>query len=54
MLLTACAGSQYLYSEELRQLKPACAAGDTAVCADIGQKVRRDRAEAAYLAKTAE
>ena len=55
VLLSACAAnSQYLTTEELRALKPACAGGDTSVCSDIGHKVRRERAETAYLAKTAE
>jgi hypothetical protein len=54
LLLSACGGTKNLPTEELRQLKPACAGGDTAVCAEIGHKVRRDRAEAAYLAQTTE
>lgn len=55
VLLGACADySKDLPTEELRALKPACAGGDTSVCADIGHTVRRERAEAAYLAGTTE
>jgi len=54
LALSACGGSQYLENEELRQMKPACAGGDTAVCADIGHRVRQERAESAYLASNQE
>lgn len=47
LLLASCA-SQQLPTEELRTMKPACAGGDSAVCADIGHTIRTDRAEAAY------
>ena len=49
LLLAGCE-SRLLASEELRAMKPACAGGDMAVCADIGHSIRRDRAEAAYAA----
>lgn len=49
LLLAGCE-SQQLASEELRAMKPACAGGDAAACADIGHTVRKDRAEAAYAA----
>lgn len=39
--LSACESSQ-LPTQELRDLKPACAAGDASVCSDIGHKVRKD------------
>ena len=48
--LSACVSPKFI-SDELRQLKPACVAGDFAVCSDIGHKVRRAQAEGAYLAK---
>ncbi len=38
VVLTAC-GSPQLPTEELRAMKPACAAGDAAVCAEIGHIV---------------
>lgn len=47
--LTACAAPS-LPTAELQQMKPACAGGDAAVCADIGHTIRRDRAEASYAA----
>ena len=49
LLLAGCE-SKELPTEELRALKPACAGGDAATCADIGHKIRADRAEAAYAA----
>jgi len=39
LALGACSG-QFLPTEELRTLKPACAGGDAAVCSDIGHSVR--------------
>lgn len=50
LALGACSAPD-LPTNDLRQMKPACAGGDMAVCADIGHKVRQERAEAAYLAK---
>jgi len=50
LVLSACARPVFI-SDELRALKPACAGGHWEVCADIGHKVRRGRAEAAYLAR---
>ena len=53
--LGACADySKDLPTQELRDLKPACSAGDMSVCSDIAHKVRRQQAEADYLAKAAE
>ena len=46
LLLAGCESDQ-LPTEELRAMKPACAGGDAAVCADIGHTVRADRAAAA-------
>ena len=50
LVLAACSGPQ-LPTEELRALKPACAGGDAAVCADIGHTIRTD---SAYLASKQE
>jgi hypothetical protein len=50
-VLAACAGPS-LPTQELRDLKPACASGDTSACSDIGHTIRRDRAESAYNANT--
>lgn len=50
-VLAAC-GSPDLPTQALRDLKPACAAGDVSVCSDIGHQIRKDRAESDYLAKT--
>lgn len=49
LLLAGCT-TKNLPTEELREMKPACAGGDAAVCADIGHTIRVDRAEAAYAA----
>lgn len=48
VLLSACT-SQYLPTEALRQIKPTCAGGDTAVCSDIGHEIRKERAETGFL-----
>lgn len=50
LVLSACARPVYI-SDELRAMKPACTDGQWEVCADIGHAVRRERAEAAYLAQ---
>ena len=47
LALSAC-GTDQLPIEDLRGMKPACAAGDMAVCADIGHTIRRDNAESYY------
>jgi len=47
LLLAGCA-SKELPTQELRAMKPTCAGGDTATCADIGHTIRRGRAEASY------
>jgi hypothetical protein len=38
LLIGACS-SKNLPTQELRDLKPACAGGDAGVCADIGHQV---------------
>jgi len=48
LALSACGGTKELPTQELRDMKPACAAGDMSVCSDIGHTIRRQRAEAAY------
>jgi len=50
-VLAACA-SKDLPTQDLRDLKPACAAGDATVCSDIGHQVRKGIAEAEYQASS--
>ncbi|MCF6233583.1 MAG: hypothetical protein L3J36_10880 [Rhodobacteraceae bacterium] len=50
LVLSACARPIF-HSNELAALKPACRDGQWEVCADIGHTVRRERAEAVYLAQ---
>jgi hypothetical protein len=50
LVLTACARPMF-ESDELTALKPACTNGQWEACAEIGHTVRRERAEAAYLAQ---